>query len=343
MEEEYRILEGVLKDFTSKYVENVSMKIENEKIPEDVIEALAEQGYFSLVPPDGGETDMKAYSLVLRTIAKSSPSISLKLLLNNSFISLCAGNPAATEVSSGKKMGTVTFSDVILPKGQNGSLKMDGGKLIGEKNFVIGSDSEYIITILDSGELALVKGGFTRSKELRKLGFRSIGFSAVKFESNDFEILDKNGVEKMEKAYYDLSIPVASIALGMTEASISKAIEYAKVRAAFDHYLKDFQPLAFDISELSAQAELVSSYLSYLLGSKSSVKEALYVKETSLKLAKDASRSSLQVHGGYGYLEDFGIEKFYRDSMALSVLLHNEEKDMTKLSSEVFGDKAGFV
>jgi len=49
------------------------------------------------------------------------------------------------------------------------------------------------------------------------------------------------------------------------------------------------------------------------------------------------------VHGGYGYLEDFGIEKFYRDSMALSVLFASEEKDMERLSTEVFGDRAGFV
>ncbi|MEM3429218.1 MAG: acyl-CoA dehydrogenase family protein, partial [Thermoplasmatales archaeon] len=295
------------------------------------------------VPPDGGETDMKAYSLVLRTIARSSPSISMRLLLNNAFISLCTGNQAANDVSKGSKMGTVTFSDVILPKGQNGSLKMESGKITGERAFVLGSDSDYIITLVDSGELVLVKSGFSRVKELRKLGFRSIPFSAVKFSTDDFEILDKKGFDKMEKAYYDLSIPVTSIALGMTEAALGKAVEYAKVREAFDHHLKDFQPIAFDISELSAQMELVSSYLSSLLKGKPSLKEMLYAKEISLKLAKDASRSSLQVHGGYGYLEDFGIEKFYRDSMALSVLLHNEEKDMKRLSSEVFGDVAGFV
>ncbi|MGC8645324.1 MAG: acyl-CoA dehydrogenase family protein [Thermoplasmata archaeon] len=343
MEEEYRILEGVLKDFVSKFVENNSLRLENEKISEDVLSAVAEQGYFSLVPPDGGEPDMKAYSLVLRNIARAAPSISLRIMLSNSFVAAANGSKEAGEVSSGKKFGTVTFSDFLLPRGQNGDLKIENGRLVGEKVFVFGSDSDYILTLLDSGELALVTSGFSRGKEHRKLGFRSIGFSTVKFDTNDFQIVEKDGFQVIERVYYELCVPVASVALGMAEASLEKAVEYAKVRAAFSHYLKDFQPLAFDIAELSARTEALRSLLADVLDKKSSLKERLYLKELSLRLAKDASRSSLQVHGGYGYLEDFGIEKFYRDSMALSVLFNSEEKDMERLSTEVFGDRAGFV
>lgn len=343
MDEEYRILEGVVRDFVAKYVENNSLKLENEKISEDVLAAVAEQGYFSLVPPGGGETDMKAYSLVLRSIAKAAPSISVRILLSNSFNAVARLPSFSDDVSSGKKFGTVTFSDFLLPKGQNGTLSVKEGRLVGEKEFVFGSDSDYIVTLLDSGELALVSSGFTREKEHRKLGFRSIGFSKMKFDSGDYQIIEKDGLRTLEELYYNLSIPVASIAIGITEAALEKAVEYAKVRSAFNHYLKDFQPLAFDVAELTARKEALLSFLEKVLQGKGSLKESLFLKELAIKLARDASRSSLQVHGGYGYLEDFGIEKFYRDSMALSVLFGSEEKDMERLSTEVFGDRAGFV
>jgi len=65
----------------------------------------------------------------------------------------------------------------------------------------------------------------------------------------------------LEELYYNLSIPVASIAIGITEAALEKAVEYAKVRSAFNHYLKDFQPLAFDVAELTAERKRFYHFL----------------------------------------------------------------------------------
>ena len=115
------------------------------------------------------------------------------------------------------------------------------------------------------------------------------------------------------------------------------------MRTAFGHYLKDFQPLAFELTSLIAEMEILKRYFEVLISTSPSRKEAMFLKHKALALAKDISKTSLQIHGGYGYLEDFGIEKFYRDSMALSVLFHNEEHEMEVLSTLVFETKAGFV
>lgn len=345
MEEEYEILENTVKDFNAKYVDNNSLKLENEAMGKEFVKMLADQGFFSMAGQgeEGKGTDVKALSVVLENLAKSAPAVAVKTLLINSFSAVVKEKEIIDSISTGSKSGTVTFSDLLVGKEQNGSLRMDGGRIKGEKEFVFGSDSDFVITLLDSGELVLIKSGFRPWKKHKKLGFRSIDFSGITVESSDFLILSKDGRKMLERMYGDLSIPVAAIALGMSEGVSQKALDYAKVRTAFGHYLKDFQPLAFDIASLIAEMDILKRYFHDLLAGTPSDKEALFLKHKALVLAKDISRTSLQIHGGYGYLEDFGIEKFYRDAMALSVLFHSEEKDMEKLSGFVFDSRAGFV
>ncbi len=345
MEEEYEILENSVKDFNAKFIENDSMKLENEKIGGEFVAKLAAQGFFSLAGAEGASTgrDVKALSIVLENLAKAAPAVALRTLLANAFTMAVTDQGIQNEVANGEKSGTVTFSDLLVGKDQNGSLKIEGGNLKGSKKFVLGSDSDFIVTLADSGEMVLIKSGFSSGKGHKKLGFRSIGFSEISVDTADFTILEKNGRDALQKMYDDLSIPVAAISLGMAQGVSQKAVEYAKVRTAFGHYLKDFQPLAFELTSQIAEMEVLKRYFQDLLTSTPGRKEALFLKQLTLTLGKDISRTSLQIHGGYGYLEDFGIEKFYRDSMALSVLFHDEEKDMERLSGLVFESRAGFV
>ncbi|MCL4333404.1 MAG: acyl-CoA/acyl-ACP dehydrogenase [Candidatus Thermoplasmatota archaeon] len=345
MEEEYEILESTVKDFNSKFVDNNSLKLENESMGPDFIRMLADQGFFSMMGQgsDASGSDLKALSIVLENLSKSAPAAAVKVLLVNAFSTLVNDTGILDSVGKGAKSGTVTFSDLLVPKGQNGSLKLENGRVKGEKEYVLGSDSDFILTLLDTGELILLKSGFSQGKKHKKLGFRSIGFSSINVDSSDYSVVAKDGIAALRKMYEDFTLPISAIAIGMSEGVSQKALDYAKVRTAFGHYLKDFQPLAFDLTSLIAEMNILKRYFHDLLSSPISRKEAMFLKHKSLILAKDMSKTSLQIHGGYGYLEDFGIEKFYRDSMALSVLFHREDSDMEELSSLVFEGKAGFV
>lgn len=345
MEEEYEILENTVKDFNTKYVDNNSLKLENEVMGKEFIKMLADQGFFSMMAEgsDATGSDVKALSVVLENLAKSAPASAVKVLLANAFSTLAKERGILDAVGNGSKSGTVTFSDLLMAEGQNGNLKIDNGRVKGEKEFVLGSNSDFVLTLLNSGELVLLKSGFTVGKKHKRLGFRSVGFSSIIVDSSDYEVIAREGRKVLRKMYESFSIPIAAIALGMSEGVSQKALDYAKVRTAFGHYLKDFQPLAFDLTSLIAEMDILKRYFHDLLSSPINRKEAMFLKQKALGLAKDISKTSLQIHGGYGYLEDFGIEKFYRDSMALSVLFHSEENDMEELATMVFESKAGFV
>lgn len=345
MEEEYEILENTVKDFNAKLIENNSLKIENEGINEALLKSLSEQGFLSMAYQSGAgkNLDMKAFAIILENLAKTSPSVAAKVLITNAFLSLVDDEDVLNEVSQGIKSGTVVFSELLggyIPKEK---LNFEDGRLKGKKEFVLGSNSNYVVTLIDSGELVLVKSGFKVDVKHKKLGFRGLDFSTLVFDSTDFKIIASNGLDILKKAYNSLAIPVSAIALGIAEGSISKAIEYSKVRMAFNHYLKDFQPLAFNLTANMAEISILKQYFRDLISTSGKQKESLYLKIRAIEMAKDVSKNSLQTHGGYGYLEDFGVEKFYRDSMALSILFYNEEKEMEQLAEMVFESKAGFV
>ncbi len=345
MEEEYEILENTVKDFNAKYIENNALKIENEGISESLLKSLSEQGFLSMAyqPGAGKNLDMKAYSIIVENLAKVSPSVAVKVLLTNAFLSIVNDEVILNEVSQGFKSGTVVFSELLGGYSSNEKLKIENGRLAGKKEFVLGSNSNYIVTLVDSGELVLVKSGFRSERGHKKLGFRGLEFSTVSFDSKEFSIIEKDGISTLRKIYEEMSIPISAVALGIGEGSIAKALEYGKVRMAFNHYLKDFQPIAFNLTTNMAELSILKQYFRDISSLNPSGKEALYLKVRSIEIAKEISKNSLQTHGGYGYLEDFGVEKFYRDSMALSILFYNEEKEMEKLAEVVFESKAGFV
>ena len=67
------------------------------------------------------------------------------------------------------------------------------------------------------------------------------------------------------------------------------------------------------------------------------------LKARSSDFSRKATKYALQYHGGYGYLEDFGVEKFYRDSVALSSLMFRPEGDKKALAESIYGSKSGYL
>jgi len=137
-----------------------------------------------------------------------------------------------------------------------------------------------------------------------------------------------------------MDLEVAAVLLGIASGALNKAVEYSKSRTTFEHPLKDYQPVAFGLSDLRAEEELVRDFV-YDVGGGTAAKEMARIKAAAL--AKRATNQALQVHGGYGYFEDFGIEKFYRDAMAFSILFNRGTEEMERLSNQIFGSRAGFL
>ena len=165
--------------------------------------------------------------------------------------------------------------------------------------------------------------GFHVGEDYRKLGVR--GSSTAELVLDNVHVPEENILGEMGKGFYIAMntlnmgrIGIGAQALGIAKASLEKSIEYMKQREAFGKKLADFEGLQFQIAEISTDVE-AARLLIYDAAMRADknlplIKEASMAKYFSSKVAMDASRFAIQVHGGYGFIEDFDVERYYRDA-----------------------------
>jgi len=285
--------------------------------------------------------------IVLEELARSSPSAAVRVLITNSlFLPLVMASEKSREilrdVASAKTNVAVAHCGPLEGRAGASDVAVEGGRARGRVDYVLNGGADAVIVAANDPQnsLLLVRAGFKVGEEHRRLGLRGLGFSSLVVDSTDFEKLWENGSRLIEAAVDDMDLEVAAVSLGIAAGALAKAVEYSKVRTTFEHPLKDYQPVAFGLSLLRAEEEMIRDF-AYKEKHTAAGKTTARVR--ALALARNATNQALQVHGGYGYFEDFGVEKFYRDAMALSILFGRGTKDMERLSERVFDSKAGFL
>jgi len=348
--EEHQLLRSSVREFAQKNLEGISAKIERDGLRPETVAAMAAQGFLGAsVPGELGGTglDERGYMIVLEELARVSPSAAVKILIINSLYAPLAmatrkGKETLEEVASAKVNATVAHTCLLEGYREEKGVTFADSHVKGVKEYVVNSDAGLVILTANGtpGTLLLVRGGVEPVNDQTRLGFRGLRFSSVRVDSGDFEVLGENGAGMLEETLDGMDLEVAAIALGITAGAVAKAIDYSKGRTTFEHPLKDYQPVAFSLSSLKSEEEMLRTYI-YSEGLSGTAKVMARVKST--QLARSATKQALQVHGGYGYFGDFGVEKFYRDAMALPLLFSRGVKDMQRLSQAVFESKAGFM
>jgi alkylation response protein AidB-like acyl-CoA dehydrogenase len=348
--EEHQLLRSSVREFAQKNIEGISAKIERDGLRPETVTAMAAQGFLgAMVPGELGGTglDERGYMIVLEELARVSPSASVKVLMANSLylplvMATGKGKETLSDVASAKVNATVAHTSLLEGYREQTGVTVAGSRALGVKDYVLNSDAKLVILVANGapGTLILVKGGVEALNDQTRLGFRGLRFSSVKVDSGDFEVLGENGPGLLEETLNSMDLGVAAIGLGIATGAIAKAIDYSKGRTTFEHPLKDYQPVAFSLSTLKSEEEMLRSFI-YSEGLSGTARVMARIKST--QLARNATKQALQVHGGYGYFGDFGVEKFYRDAMALPLLFSRGSKDMERLSQAVFESKAGFM
>lgn len=348
--EERQLLRKNVREFAQKNLESIAPKIEQEGLRQETMEAMAAQGLIGAHIPSelgGAGLDEQGYLIVLEELARVSPSAAAKILISNSlFVPLVVatgkGKGMLGDVASGKIDVAVAHAELLEGYQGRSGVKVSDSRAHGKKDYVLNSDADSVVLTANDARytLLLVKGGFEAVDDQTRLGFRGLRFSSINVDSSDFEVLADNGPGLIETAMNDMDLEVAAVALGIASGALAKAVEYSKARTTFEHPLKDYQPVAFALSSLRSEEEMLRSFI-YSEGLSATAR--IMARMKSLELARSATKQAVQVHGGYGYFADFGVEKFYRDATALPILFSRGTGDMKRLSDAVFESKAGFL
>ncbi|KAA8922250.1 acyl-CoA dehydrogenase family protein [Thermoplasma sp.] len=343
MDEEHKILESMVSDFVQREVSPVSKAIETQGIPQELLSKMARQGLIgATVPQDlgGSDLDRLGYVILLKQIAMESPSLAFLILMENSYVMRVlekaeSGNDIIKKIAAGSETGTVTIPTMLGIAGM-GSLEAKAGRISGTIYGILNPSARIHVVCISPDSFYVVDGGYKVSSFLEQLGFRGMKFSSVSY---DFDVASSIHVEHRAKDLLeDSAIGIAAIAIGISYGALNRAISYSGERKAFGHYLREFQPVAFTLASHYMDLDITNEYLMSLASGPKDAFHENFIKAKALDLAISISRSAIQIHGGYGYFVDFGVERFYRDAMFLKNISGDHMRDMERLSDLIFGE-----
>ncbi len=351
-EEEKEVLNS-FKDFVKKEIEPVVEKVEEMgEVPREIFRKLGDFGYlgcFFLQEYGGFGLSLIISSALWEELARVSPSIFLSA---NASILLCAnsiyiaGNEEIRKkfippLLKGEKIGAFCLTEPEAGSDVSGirttAKKVDDGYVLnGRKTFVTNGPVADIFVIFAKTEQEKGKRGISAfvvergtnglesGKPFKKLGVRGSPTSEVYLDEVFVPFQNLLGKEN-EGFYYAMKtletgrIAMSAFSLGIAQACLEESIKFASERKAFGKTIAHFEDISFKIAELKTlvdegrlhlyKAAWLKEINSPNANEFASIAK-LFISEHATRIASDA----VQIHGGYGYISDFKVERLYRDA-----------------------------
>ncbi|HEB34621.1 MAG TPA: acyl-CoA dehydrogenase [Candidatus Aminicenantes bacterium] len=355
--QEQEILKDSIRNFAEKEIlPFVKESDEKGKWPEELTKKLGEMGLLGIViPPEysGAGYSYVDYVIILEEISKVDPSVGLVVAAHNS---LCSNHlnlfgseeqkkKYLTRLASGQTLGAWALTEAEAGS-DAAALKTKARKegnywvLNGSKLFITNGSLAEILVVMAVTDpekkrkgisaFILEKGmeGFKPGKKEDKLGVRSADTSELIFE--DVKVPAENIIGKEGDGYKQAMaildggrVSIAGFSLGIAAGALESSLKYAKERSQFDQPIANFQAiqwmLADGFTELEA-ARLLTYRAAFIKDQgKKAPKESAMAKLFASELAVKASSMAVQIFGGYGFIKDYPVEKFYRDSKLATI------------------------
>lgn len=351
------IIRDTIKDFAEKNIKPVIMEYdESQEFPMEIMHQLGKLGFLGILVPEefgGAGLGYVDYAIIIEELSKVDPSIGLSVAAHNG---LCTnhinlfGNQEQKQkylpdLASGKKIGawglTESFSgsdaaglkSIAVKNGNNwilnGSKQFTTHGTVGETYVVMA------ITNKDAGKkgisaFILEKGfeGLIIGKKENKLGMRASDTTQLTFENCKVPAENLLGEEGMGfinsmKVLEGGRISIAANSVGLAQGTLDAALKYSKERKQFGKHLSDFQTIQFKLAEIATNIE-AARMLTYRAAwmkdnGIANTKEAAEAKLFASEIAEKAASEAVQIFGGYGFIKEYPVEKFYRDVKLLTI------------------------
>lgn len=369
LSEEQLMFKKMFSDFCTKEIRPHGEEIDQtEEPPVKLLQKAASQGFWAALVPEqlgGAGMDIFTYMMMLEELARADMSTALTLSIHNSLVvktileygttdqkeryleSLsfgeCLGAFALTEASAGSDAGSIKLSAI-----RNGSEYY----LTGSKNwvsngalagmFLVFARTEKGITaFLVDKELPGVKVGYRE----KTLGLRGVACNTIYFQNAIVPESNRLGEEgqgfQIVLQALDLSrLGMGAIALGGTERALEEAVKFSMEHIQFGAPIAQKQAIQNYIADAKTQIEALRCLVTHTaLLAESKQRFALEASITKLfgaRIAYEVTHKMLQVHGGYGYMKDYPIERFYRDCRALEIIEGTSQIQQFLIAREIY-------
>ncbi|NVK04169.1 MAG: acyl-CoA dehydrogenase [Flavobacteriia bacterium] len=350
--EEHKMIRDTARDFAqNELLPGVIERDTHEKFPAEQVKKMGELGFMGMMVDtkyNGSGMDTMSYVLAMEEISKIDASASVVMSVNNSLV--CWGlEKFGTEEQKEKYLKPLASGEVIgafcLSEPEAGSdatsqrtTAIDNGDhyiLNGTKNWITNGNSASVYLVMAQTDvekghrgincLIVEKGmeGFQVGKKEEKLGIRgsdthSLMFTDVKVPKENRLGEDGFGFKFAMKVLSGGRIGIAAQALGIASGSLEFATKYAKERKAFGKPIIEHQGVAFKLAEMATKVEAARHLVLKAAWLKDQGmpfdKESAMAKLYASEVAMYASVEAVQIHGGYGYVKEYHVERLMRDA-----------------------------
>lgn len=348
---------------------------DKQEYPKEQVKKMGELGFLGMMTDpkyNGGGMDTVSYVLAMEELSKVDSSCSVVMSVNNSLV--CWGlekyaneeqkEKYLTKLTTGEHIGAFCLSEPEAGSDATSqrTTAIDMGDhylLNGTKNWITngGTASTYIVIAQTDSEkrhkginaLIVEKGmdGFVVGKKEDKLGIRgsdthSLMFTDVKVPKANRIGEDGFGFNFAMSTLNGGRIGIAAQALGIAQGAYELALKYSKERKAFGKEISKHQAIQFKLSDMATNIEaarlLVLQAASLKDQGKNFVKEAAMAKLFASKVAMETTVEAVQVHGGYGFVKEYHVERLMRDAKITQIYEGTSEIQKIVIGREILRD-----
>lgn len=371
--EEQLAVQAAARDFAqNELLPGVIERDTHQKFPTEQIKKMGELGFMGMmVDPkyNGGGMDTISYTLAMEEISKVDASASVCMSVNNSLV--CWGlERFGSEEQKEKYLKRLAAGEIIgafcLSEPEAGSDatsqrttaedKGDYYLLNGTKNWITNGNSASVYLVIAQTDavkrhkginaLIVEKGmpGFVVGKKEDKMGIRGSDTHSLMF--TDVKVPKKNRIGEdgfgFTFAMTTLNggrIGIASQALGIATGAYELALKYSKERKAFGKQLAEHQAIQFKLADMATKIDaarlLIWQAASLKDQKKDFVKAAAQAKLFASQIAQEVTTEAVQIHGGYGYVKEFHVERMMRDAKITQIYEGTSEIQRMVISREL--------
>lgn len=342
--------------------------------PREAVDHLGELGFLGMLIPEehgGSGLDTVSYLLALEEIARVDPSLAVSMSVHNSLptqMILQHGSDELKErylrpMAEGTMLGAFALSESHAgsdPAAMSCRAERDGEEWVlnGAKAWVTNGGTADVVVAMARSEGEGAEGisafvvepgfdGYSVGKEEKKMGLKASNTTEIVF--TDLRVPAANLIGEEGKGLrYALGsleagrLGIAAQALGIAEACIELSIAYAKERQAFGRPIGSFQGVRFMVADVAADTAAARA-LTYAAAEKKdrgepARKEVAMAKLLASRAAMQAAVKAVQVYGGYGYMRDYPVERYFRDAKVTEIYEGTSEIQRLVIASELFAE-----